>query len=109
MTKSEVIQARRYLTVLYTITTDTDALGYIFNILENALREFNLLLVDAILEHFNPKRVNTAVATGILRVTSRAKTRLPSWITCLCKVKKILIKRGEDADHLLRGLVLQKQ
>ena len=98
-------EANRHLTILYELKDTTAALGYLFNLIENALHEHNLFMVDAILEQFNPYKVDTIISTGLARVTSRARQRLPSWITCICKIKKTCISRGEDASHLLRGLI----
>jgi hypothetical protein len=97
--------AQMYLNVLYTTKDTKAALGYIFNVIENAFHDQNLTLINTILAKFNPKQANTVIATGLIRATCKAKKQLSSWTPCLQAIKKELINRNENVNYLLRGLI----
>lgn len=61
-------------------------------------------LADKILASIDFNNLNTLTAVTILRTTYSARSQLPSWKSTLDAVKLILVLRGENSSHLLRGL-----
>lgn len=99
-------EAQRSLNKLYSLhTSDAEVLGYTFELVENAFAKHDLLFVNALLANFDPDRTKPIVSTGLLRVTSRARSRLSSWKLCAARISEYLNRRGENTKHLLRGLI----
>jgi hypothetical protein len=100
------IEAQRCLNKLYSLhASDAEILGYVFELIENAFAEHDLLFVNALLANFDPNRTKLIISTGLLRVTSRAKSKLSSWKLCAARVSEFLNRRGENTKRLLRGLI----
>jgi hypothetical protein len=99
-------EAKRCLNKLYFLNaSDAEALGYIFELIENAFAKHDLLFVNTLLANFDPNQTKLIVSTGLLRVTSRAKSKLSSWKLCAARISEYLNFRGENTKHLLRGLI----
>jgi hypothetical protein len=99
-------QAQNSLNKLYSMQlSDIQALDYLFELVESAFANHDLRFVDALLANFDPNRAKLIVSTGLLRATSRAKSKLNSWKLCAARVIEFLNARGENTTHLLRGLI----
>lgn len=100
------LQVQKCLNKLYTSNvSDAELLGYLFEEIEKAFAKHDLLFVDAILANFDPTRTKIIISTGLLRVTSRAKTKLNSWMPCAAHIDEYLESCGENSKRLLRGLI----
>jgi hypothetical protein len=99
-------EAQKCLNKLYSLhTPDAEVLGYTFELVENAFAKHDLLFVNALLANFDPARTKPIVSTGLLRATSRARSKLSSWKLCAARISEYLNRRGENTKHLLRGLI----
>jgi hypothetical protein len=101
-------EAKRCLSRLYAESMNSDrtkAIGFLFGTIEQAFSEQNPALITELLRYFDPELTPGMVAIGLLRATSRAKSKLPTWNACLVKTWQVLVKRHENAQHLLRGLI----
>jgi|GEM_PF-3308790 hypothetical protein len=100
------LQAQNYLNNLYSLkVSDAELLGYLFEEIEKSFAKHDLLFVDAVLANFDPTRTKTIISTGLLRVTSRAKKKLNSWMPCAAHINNYLNSCGENSKRLLRGLI----
>ena len=103
---SHEAEVKKCLNKLYSLqASDAEVLGYIFELIENSFAKHDLLFVNTLLANFDPDRTKPIISTGLLRVTSRAKSKLSSWKSCAARIGEYLNSRGENTKHLLRGLI----
>jgi hypothetical protein len=101
-----ISEAQNFLNRLYGMKlSNAEILGFLFEEIERAFAKHDLIYVNAILEKFEPNKTKTIISTGLLRVTSRAKKQLSSWLLCASKICQHLDSYGENSKHLLRGLI----
>ncbi len=99
-------EAKSHLNQIYSYdkSSDSKALSYMFNLIEEAFSKHDLLLVDALLSNIDLVRTRKIVFIGLLRGTYRARSKLKSWNSCALQISKFLDSNGENTKRLLRGL-----
>lgn len=102
------IEAINCLNQLYHLSLDAspvNALGFIFESIEKAFAVNNLLFINDVISNFDPNRTKQIIAIGLLRVTFRARCKIPGWNGCLTRVIGFLNSNTADTNRLLRGLL----
>lgn len=61
--------------------------------------------IDFILKSSNPGEISITAMLALARGTSSAKEKLLQWYPFVRAVEMELMFRGEDAQHMLRGLI----
>lgn len=99
------LEAENCMSRLYLLNDDAESLSYLFDIIEQSFANHDLLFVDALLSVFDPKKCKPILSTGLLRSTFRAKSSLTAWQFCASRVISYFNQKGENTQHLLRGLI----
>lgn len=102
------VEAERRMSQLYLLNKDDDdakSLSYLFDVIEQSFADHDLLFVDALLSTFDPKKCKPIISTGLLRSTFRAKSNLNAWRSCASRIISYLNQKGENTQHLLRGMI----
>jgi len=73
--------------------------------LERSFATDSLTFASELLRQIEPSLAGRFVSTGLLRATSRAKNRLPTWNKCATETIEYLISGKEDWPRIMRGLL----
>lgn len=100
-------EANKHLSNLYAFdeNKNSEALNYLYEVIETAFSSRDLLLVDYLLANIDLTKTRQVVYVGLLRGTYRARKQLSYWSKLRTKVSEHLKGEGKNKDWILRGLL----